>query len=239
MMRFVATNAFAKRVLTPLPGPPADSVAPSLSDVPSPSPALPLLVWLAVQFAAIAVALLRVPLAAGYPATGELLAAPVMVVVQGVASAALFPFLMRGRACAAAVVAAAWPFVVLAGVVSAAPAARVMAAGAYVSAWLVALWAWRATAPRREDLYAVAAALLLTAGTLLLFYLRVEFAPEASADASDLADQWAIASPTLAAMRQLREPLRGQDWCIPAGVVGVAAVRWFFARRRRQLIHNS
>ena len=107
------------------------------------------------------IALFRVPLAAGYPANGELLAANVLVVTQVIAASLLFPLLLTSGPAAVAVISAAWPFLVLAGVLSGAPPERIAAAGCYVSAWLVALWTWGEVG-NGSALRAVAVASLLT-----------------------------------------------------------------------------
>jgi hypothetical protein len=229
---------------TPPPGtpPPSSTAAQATRGGGSPSATAPLLLWLGLQFLALLLALLRVPLAAGYPATGEMLAAQVLVVTQVTASALLFPWVLRDRWAAVAVIATAWPFVVLAGVVSAAPAGRVAAAGCYVSAWLGALWAWRAagrgTGQFAGQFAGVAVASMLTAGALVLFYLRLEFAAAPADEAERVAWRWAAASPPLAALKQLGAGSGLLDWCVPAAVMAAACARGVFSLRSRQLIHK-
>jgi hypothetical protein len=182
--------------------------------------------------------LVRVPLAAGYPVAGELLAAQVVVVTQVVASAILFPFLLSRVPAAVVVVATAWPFTLLGGVLSATPAAGVAAGGMYVSAWITALWAWKAASPARYSYRSVGAATLLTVGSLLLFYLRLDFGTGAPAETTDLLARWAPVSPPLAALRLLDRAPPAMDWCVPAMVGCAASARLILTQRRRQVIHR-
>jgi hypothetical protein len=234
---------------SPSAGIPGDhEVAPPSESLPAPGAATsahdhpltgPLLVWLALQLLALLIPLLRVPLAAGYPRPAELLAAHVMVVTQVTASALLFPWLLRNRASAIAAVATTWPFAALAGAVSGLPPMRALSAGSYVTAWMVAWWAWPEFAPARARGAAVAAASLLAAGSLALFYLWLEFGPDAGADVGEAAALWAPLSPPLAALRLLQGAPGAREYSVPAAVaVGALACR-FFTRRRRQVIHRS
>jgi hypothetical protein len=185
------------------------------------------------------IALLRVPLAAGYPRPAELLAAQVMLVTQIAASALLFPWLMRAPATAIVVIATSWPFAVLAGAVSGVPAMRLVGAGTYVTAWMLAGWAWVAWAPARSRGAAVAAASLLAMGSLVLFYLWLEFGPEPGADVGQAAARWAALSPPLATLRLLHDTPHTREYGIPATVVAADLACRFFARRSSQVIHSS
>jgi hypothetical protein len=198
----------------------------------------PLLVWLAIQFLALLLALLRIPLAADYPERGEMLAAQVVVVAQVVASATLFPFLFRSPPAAVAVMVTACPFVVLGGVMSAVPSGNVAVTGAYLSAWLGALWAWKAVCPERLVGGSVAAATILTAGSVVLLYLRLDLSSGSSVEATEITRDWTWASPLLAALRVLTGPPRAQDWCTPSLIAVMAALTGTLAPRRRQVIHR-
>jgi len=199
----------------------------------------PLLVWLTIQFIALLVALLRVPLAAGYPQPAELLAAHVVVLTQIITSALLFPFLLRDLLSGLTVVATAWPFVALAGVTSGAPPARVVAGCCYVTSWLLALGLWNGWGRRAAGLRGVAVATMLTAGTNVLFYLRLEFAPDAGGSAEELARRWSVISPPLAAIRQLGVAPAARDFGVPVAIAIAAVVCRLFARRSDQVIHSS
>ena len=199
----------------------------------------PLLLWLSLQLLALLTALLRVPLAAQYPQPAELLAAQVMVVVQVTAVALLFPYLLRDVRSVAAVVAATLPFLVLSGAVSGIPAGRLVLAGIYVVSWIVALAAWNVRASTSGRSAGVAAATLLTLGTLVAFYLRLEYAADAAGEPAEQLARWAPASPPLAALRLLTNPPRAADWCTPVGVLTTAILWRLAARRSRQVIHSA
>jgi hypothetical protein len=199
----------------------------------------PLLIWLLLHLLALLISLLRIPLAAGFPRPAELLAAQVMVITQVTASALLFPWVMRTGTSAIVAVATTWPFLALAAAVSGLPPVRVLAAGTYVTAWMVAWWAWAGWAPVRWRAAAVAVASLLTAGSLALFYLRLEFGPDAGAEAGQAAARWAALSPPFAALYQLHADPNARQYGIPAVVAGGALACRFFARRSRQVIHSS
>lgn len=187
-----------------------------------PSPTGPVFVWLLIQSAALVVALLRLPLSAAYPRNGELLAAQVILITQFTAAALLFPYLTRTCGTALAVIAASWPFVVLGGVFSAVAVERMIACAGYLTAWLVALWAWRAAAGAQVR-YAVAIISLLTFGSLMLRYLTLEFTAETGDDARQAATNWTRLSPPLAAIRMLSESFEPLLWTVPA-TAGVAAL---------------
>lgn len=159
-----------------------DGVAPPALDRPSviprsTSPIPPLITWLALQAAALALAAARVPLSAHYPQAGERLAIDLVLAAQIGGSAALFPMLMRNRRSAVVTVCSAWPFVAFAAALSALPVGRALAIAGYVTAWLVVLALWNAgLGPAKWRLVASAIAVLSTIGGALLWYLRVEFA---------------------------------------------------------------
>jgi hypothetical protein len=102
-----------------------------------------------------------------------------MLVAQVTAASLLFPYLLRTRRCAAAVAAAAWPFLLIASVLAAAPLDRAAVAGAYVTAWLFALSLWRAaireTAARS---FGVAVAAVVAIGSAAAWYLQSEYAAD-------------------------------------------------------------
>jgi hypothetical protein len=187
---------------------------------------------------ALLVALLRVPLAAGYPQSAELWAAHTLAITQIVATSLLFPWLFSGTAPAVATISSAWPFAVFAGVLSGLPGVRIVATDCLVTAWMLSLWAWNASAPVTTRPTAVAVALLLSVGSLVLFYLSLEFA-HSSGDDIAVAARWAQLSPPLAALRLLEATPRARDYGIPVVVAGGAFVCRIFARRSSQVIHTS
>ena len=145
------------------------------------SPLAPLITWLLVQGAALAIAAARIPLSAHYPQAGERLAIDLVLAAQIGASAALFPWLMRDWRAAVVTVCAAWPFIAFAAVLSALPPVRTAAVAAFVTGWLVvlALWNTGLTSPKWR-LIGSAVTILASIGGALLWYLRVEFAAPAS-----------------------------------------------------------
>ena len=201
----------------------------------------PLLLWLLVQLSALLVACLRLPLAAKYPQPAEMLAAQLVVVAQVVAASLLFPYLLRDRRAALAVVASAWPFIALGGVLSALPAGRVVAAGAYVTLWLTALAAMRHTLPDRYQPAGVTSASLITVGTPLLFYLRVEFgnADAIAIETQRVFEKWMALGPLPAALLQLSTHSNWRHWMIPTTLLAASLIALFGAQRSRQVIHNS
>ena len=193
----------------------------------------PVILWLAVQLAALALAAARVPLAAKYPRPEELLAAHLMLTVQVSASALLFPYLMRDWRTAASVIATAWPFLMLASTLAAVPVGRAVAAGAYVTLWLVALAAWAPllTRPQLQSM-GVAFAALVSVGGVALNYLRVEFSNLAYGNGTGHA--WTALGPVTAAISRLSEDGATRPvWALPA-VLGVLAFVFHAASRTRR-----
>ena len=201
----------------------------------------PLLLWLLLQTGALSLSAGRIPLAADYARPAEMLAAHVMLVTQVTAASLLFPYLMRTAQSAAAVCATSIPFVVMAGNLSAAPADRIAAAAMFLTLWLAALAAWRfALRDRAWRQVGAAVAALIGVGTLVVFYLQLEFGATAGGayDPASLADSWSVVSPPLAALRQLSHPLDVRQWSLPAAALAGGVVAHFLLRRRGQVIHN-
>src|SRR5690348_6559419 len=98
-----------------------------------------MLLWLAVQSAALSVAAFRIPLWAQAPANGEFLALKLLAIIQIGASSLLFPWLMRNWRQSIMIVAASWPFIALAGLLSAEELRSIGYVAVFVTAWLVVL----------------------------------------------------------------------------------------------------
>jgi hypothetical protein len=157
-------------------------------DAPTPSPpqpstnadtvVLPLIIWLLIQLAAIALAASGVRLAAHFPQPPRSLAVHYMLVAQFVGSAVFLPVLFRGWRSWLAIVLAAGPMVMLAAALARTPIGRVMGSWSEVAAWATMLAACRAILPRRLDVL-TALAVFLSAGGLLMRYLQLEFRPTA------------------------------------------------------------
>jgi hypothetical protein len=169
-----------------------------------------------------------------------LFAAHVIVLGQVITASLLFPFLLRDRRAAVAVIASAWPFVALGGMLSALPAGRMAVAAAYVSLWLAALAAVRRALPRRFHPAAVAAASLIVIGMPLLFYLSVEFGDaDFTADRSkQYFDNLTPFSPPLGALLHLSKPSNWHPWMLPSALLAVSLAWLFRAHKTRQVIHN-
>lgn len=190
------------------------------------------MVWLLIQSAALVAALLRLPLSAAYPRNGEQLAAQVILATQFTAAALLFPYLMRTRGTALAVIAASWPFVVLGGVFSAVTGTRILACMVYLATWLAALWAWRAAAGAQVR-YAVAIFLLLTFGSPAVHYLKADFISDPAADAQQAARSWPWLCPPLAVVRTLSGPFELLTWALPISALATALAVWSLRRAQR------
>src|SRR3954466_14941902 len=132
----------------------------------SSSPALtgPLLLWLVIQLIALIVATARVPLAAGYPQPAELLAPHVTVVVQTIAAALLFPYLLSSWSVAIVVIATTWPFVILSGLLSPVPGDGLVSTAGFVSGWLLTLASLNRALPHRARPFAAAGAAVRPGG---------------------------------------------------------------------------
>src|SRR5687768_16676622 len=106
--------------------------------------AVPLMVWLLIQLAAVALAASGVELSASFPRPARSLAVHEMLVAQFVGSAMFVAVLFRGgwRAWLAIVVSAA-PMLMLAAWLARLPMARVAALWVHVGTWLTMLALWR------------------------------------------------------------------------------------------------
>lgn len=186
----------------------------------------PLLLWLGVQLLALALAAFGVPLAANWPRPAEGLAPQIMLAAQISASALLFPYLLRDWRTAALVAASAWPFLLIASVLAAAPLQRGAVAGAYVTAWLVALTVWRAAFPEAgARSVGVAIAAIVSIGSAAVWYLRSEYAQDGSPSGL------VALGPNTASMALLSSPTStGSLWLAPA-MLGTCAGALLLARQ--------
>jgi hypothetical protein len=138
------------------------------------SPAGPLFIWLIIQLLALSLGVCRVPLAARV-VQPEQFALHAMLVTQVIASAMLFPFILRDVTTSAMAILAIAPFVQLASYLSEIPLRSAALAGAYVAMWMLALSMWKSIlrTPRSEML-AVACATAITIGGAIVWYVRAE-----------------------------------------------------------------
>jgi hypothetical protein len=138
----------------------------------------PVFAWLALQMLALLAAGLRVPFSARFVVPEEQLAIHEMFAVQMIASALLFPMLMRNLATAATVIAVTPLMVQLAGVIGAESEwIPLTIACAYPTLWLIglAMWASALRGSSKAQLYGVTTATLLVIGGVLVAYLGREF----------------------------------------------------------------
>ena len=139
------------------------------------SPAAPLFCWLVIQLLALSLGALRVPLSARFPPPGEQFALHIVLATQVVASALLFPLLLRDVKTSAMVILTIAPFVQLASYLSIVGPARAALATAYVAAWLTTLALWRMILRgHRSRMLGVACALALSLGGAIVWYVRAE-----------------------------------------------------------------
>jgi hypothetical protein len=138
----------------------------------------PVFAWLALQMLALLAAGLRVPFSARFVVPEEQLALHEMFTLQMIASALLFPILLRNVATAATVIAITPLMVQLAGVIGAQSEWIPLTADcAYPTLWLIglALWASALRRSSKAQLYGVTAATLLVIGGVLVAYLGREY----------------------------------------------------------------
>ena len=199
----------------------------------------PLLVWLAVQLVALALAAAGIPLAAKWPRPAEGLAPHVMLAAQISAAALLFPYLLRDWHTTAVTVASAWPLLLIAAVLASAPLDRAALAGIYVTAWLIALMVWRAGLPETAGRsIGVSVAAIVAIGSAALWYLQSEYGSDGSPGPP------AALGPVTSSLGLLAAPR--EDWLLWLAPAGIAAcggalllVRHVGRARRRNSIPTS
>lgn len=194
------------------------------------SPAAPLFCWLVVQFLALSLGALRIPLSARFPPPGEQFAIHIVLVAQVVASALLFPLIMRDVKTSVMVILTTVPFVQLASYLSAIDAARAALAAAYVATWLAVLAAWRPLLRTRGDqMRGVACAVALSLGAAIIWYVRAETRASAPIDWS----HDGLFGPVLGAIAQVEaSAARLTPWFITTTLLILGAATHFATQRR-------
>ena len=204
---------------------PGSSSTPQAQPEDKPSIAIPLIVWLLIQLAAIALAASGVPLSANFPRPPQSLAVHEMLIAQFVGSAMFLPVLFRGGwRTWLGVVVAAGPMLMLAAWLARMPMPQVLLLWAEVAAWVTALALWRAVTPRRVDALS-ALAMLLSAGGLLVWYLQAEFQ---SPDGSGLLRVFPLA----ATLRTLPDPAADPSPLLSTALLPAAALVILAAKAR-------
>ncbi len=154
-----------------------------------PSRTSAVVLWSAVQCAALVLAAAGVHLWPHHPDPPESIALAELVTIQVFASALLFPVLFADGANWVVSVALLIPMEQLAGLLSAAPEAVMWMESGYVALWVVGLAGWARLA--RSDLTRAcltAAATLLSLGGCLLWYVAAEAAAQAGRSTPDPSD---------------------------------------------------
>ena len=210
---------------------PIPSPAPApLSSPANRSPAAPLFCWLVIQLIALSLGVFRVPLAASWAPPGEQFAIHVVLVTQIVASALLFPFLLRNATTSAMAILSIAPFVQLSAFLSGTPMSRAALATLYVAIWLVTLAVWRGIMQSRcGEMLAVACALAMSVGGAVIWYVRAESREPGPTDGS----RDGLFGPILGVIAQLHESSTS-SW-IAALVLLLASAALFLAARKREV----
>jgi hypothetical protein len=199
------------------------------------SPAAPLFSWLVIQVLALSVAVFRLPLSARFPLPGEQFAIHIMLATQVIASAMLFPFLMRDVATSAMVILAIVPFVQLASYLSDVSVSRAGLAALFVATWMSSLAFWRLMLPtHRRAMLGVACAVALSVGGAILWYVHAESREVAMID-------WprdALFGPVLGVVAQIEAtPPPVASWVETLALLGVGAIIFAATRKRAPSAH--
>jgi hypothetical protein len=192
-----------------------------------------LLLWLAIQLAAILLAALQIPLAARYPEPAERLAPQLLLAVQVIGAGMLFPFLLRDWRHAVNIAAPGFPFQLAAAYLGGLATREILPASVFVGAWILILTLWRAClrSPGAQ-MIGVLLATCLTLGGGILRYLRLEFSLTSAAEPT-----FETASPLLTTLAAVEGNPTVAGWLLLAGLllagVGTLAIRRFVRTHAR------
>lgn len=191
--------------------------------------------WSALQCVALLVAAAGVRLWPHPPDPPESLALPVLVTVQIVSAALLFPDLFADRTTASVSLAVVAPALFCAGVLSATPPARVTELLTYVAVWMIGLSAWaqlaRTVAVRAA---AVCGALILSVGGALLWYVRVEAAAQTGVPPPDPIRYGPLTAAVALSTSDRRFSVNLDHFEVAVPLLSAVGPLAFTARRRRQ-----
>ncbi len=184
-----------------------------------------LALWLVIQTGVIALASARVPLSARYPQPAERMAVEQLLVAQLIVASLTFPILLSTRRLAALVMLTAIPMALLANALSEYPLANVVIALGYVELNLLAIALWAGVLKsKRAQLAGIAVGGSLTLLLTMLWYLRLEYQPDAP-------NLLASLSPLTACLQILHQPPQlWFFWAIP-GLFALVAAALSIARR--------
>lgn len=115
------------------------------------------------------------PLAAQYPQPAEFHAVRLVLAVQFVGSAILFPVLCRGWAMTAATIASGFVLLLVGAALAGWALWSVTAAMGLIGLWILALWLWDSALPTaRAQALVAACAATFVAGGAVLWYFQIE-----------------------------------------------------------------
>ena len=185
-----------------------------------------------MQWGALALAALRVPLAAQYPQPAEFQTVRLLLAVQFVGSAILFPMLCRGWGMTAATIASACVLLLIGSALSGWELASALPMMAVPAIWIAALWLWHGALPQRRARAVIAAcAATYVLGGALLWYFQLE-----AIGGSELTPSLAY-GPLELVISNPQSPPAATWWCVSTALAVGAAVRalslgWAWHRRR-------
>jgi hypothetical protein len=177
----------------------------------------PLSIWLLVQLAAIALAALRVPLAAEYPQPAEFFAVNLLLATQFAWVAILFPWLLRSWSMTIIAAASAWIMLLMAAAMAAWSMRDVIAPAAYVTLFIVLLTLLRFGLSRHGQLFASAIVSTYVIGGPLVWYLQLDLG------ASQRHDDVVMFGPLLPALLDPRHLLLS-GWIVLFAIGGFALI---------------
>ena len=207
---------------------------------PKASSIAPLVTWLMLQLGVLVLIAADVRISRNLPRPPnptESIAAHTMLVVQLLASAMLFPWLLRTWTSTAIVIAATWPMLQFTGLLSAVQPSPLLVATLYISLWLLAMRLWHLALPTdHARLIASAGATLLVLLGPVLSYLHLAY------DVGPQGPPWNLL-PLLGPLPGALEMLSGSKWGLQWWIVGTALLLplalVLLTRLSRQFFHTS
>jgi hypothetical protein len=188
----------------------------------------PLILWLVLQLATIALTTSRTPLWANYPKTSEQLTLKALLVTQIVSAALLFPFLLRSVGSTIATLATSLPFMLVAAGISSTAISQTLWAAAYVGGWIISLAAWvpnlRSDGLKRG---AIALATCIALAGPALTYLRADYGPKSETGSRDFAEITPIPVVYRILLERRSNPA---DWTVPLVLLLSAAATAILTR---------
>ncbi|HEY8749530.1 MAG TPA: hypothetical protein VIM11_16220 [Tepidisphaeraceae bacterium] len=179
------------------------------------------MLWLAIQLVAIGLAAARVPFFADYPQQGEFQAPRILLVVQWLGIAALFPILLPDLRGVVWIVASSVVMLAFAGALAAEPLLALAPAGIYSILYVVVVFGWSRIA-RSMRAKMILSAILVTSlvGGPILAYLREDLSAQSSGGAKwKLGVLWAL-------LKDVKHPAF-EGWIVLLATAGLAGLLVF------------